>query len=154
MSSAFTARPCFIAPGKASRSSWAMGNCWPTKPAGRGSPRSHPFAPTRASACSTVSIDWRLQRLETDETDDAVAVWLRDDRILYGGPACIPFLPNVGSPQRPLRDVKFPRSAVVGAVLRNGELLIPGGTTLIQPGDRTVVFALPDAMNELDRLFG
>lgn len=56
--------------------------------------------------------------------------------------------------QRPLRDVKFPRSAVVGAVLRNGELLIPGGTTLIQPGDRTVVFALPDAMNELDRLFG
>lgn len=50
--------------------------------------------------------------------------------------------------------MKFPRSAVVGAVLRNGELLIPGGTTLIQPGDRTVVFALPEAMNELDRLFG
>ena len=56
--------------------------------------------------------------------------------------------------QRPLRDVKFPRAAVVGAVLRNGELIIPGGTTLIQPGDRTVVFALPEAMNELDRLFG
>jgi uncharacterized sulfatase len=38
------------------------------------------------------------------ETDDAVAVWLREDRILYGGPACIPFFPNVGSPQRPVRD--------------------------------------------------
>jgi uncharacterized sulfatase len=38
------------------------------------------------------------------ETDDAVAVWLRDDRVLYGGPACIPFFPNVGSPQRPVRD--------------------------------------------------
>ena len=38
------------------------------------------------------------------ETDDAIAVWLRQDRILYGGPACIPFFPNVGSPQRPLRD--------------------------------------------------
>lgn len=38
------------------------------------------------------------------ETDDAVAVWLAEDRILYGGPACIPFFPNVGSPQRPLRD--------------------------------------------------
>ena len=56
--------------------------------------------------------------------------------------------------QRPLRDVKFPRSAVVGAILRNSELIIPGGTTLIQPGDRAVVFALPQAMNELDRLFG
>jgi glyoxylase-like metal-dependent hydrolase (beta-lactamase superfamily II) len=38
------------------------------------------------------------------ETDDAVAVWLREDRVLYGGPACIPFFPNVGSPQRPVRD--------------------------------------------------
>ncbi len=38
------------------------------------------------------------------ETDDAVAVWMREDRILYGGPACIPFFPNVGSPQRPVRD--------------------------------------------------
>lgn len=38
------------------------------------------------------------------ETDDAVAVWLPDDKVLYGGPACIPFFPNVGSPQRPVRD--------------------------------------------------
>jgi glyoxylase-like metal-dependent hydrolase (beta-lactamase superfamily II) len=38
------------------------------------------------------------------ETDDAVAVWLREDGVLYGGPACIPFFPNVGSPQRPVRD--------------------------------------------------
>ena len=38
------------------------------------------------------------------ETDDAVAVWLPADRVLYGGPACIPFFPNVGSPQRPVRD--------------------------------------------------
>lgn len=38
------------------------------------------------------------------ETDDAVAVWVREDRVLYGGPACIPFFPNVGSPQRPVRD--------------------------------------------------
>lgn len=38
------------------------------------------------------------------ETDDAVAVWMPEDRILYGGPACIPFFPNVGSPQRSVRD--------------------------------------------------
>ncbi len=56
--------------------------------------------------------------------------------------------------QRPLRDVKFPHSAIVGAVLRKDSLLIPDGETVIQPGDRTVVFALPAAMNELDRLFG
>lgn len=47
----------------------------------------------------TIDVVWA-----PSETDDAVAVWLREDRILYGGPACIPFLPNVGSPQRSLRD--------------------------------------------------
>lgn len=38
------------------------------------------------------------------ETDDGIAVWLPDEKILYGGPACIPFFPNVGSPQRTWRD--------------------------------------------------
>ncbi len=38
------------------------------------------------------------------ETDDAVGVWMPEDKILYGGPSCITFFPNVGSPQRPLRD--------------------------------------------------
>ena len=47
----------------------------------------------------TIDVVWA-----PSETDDAVAVWLREDRILYGGPACIPFFPNVGSPQRPWRD--------------------------------------------------
>jgi trk system potassium uptake protein TrkA len=44
--------------------------------------------------------------------------------------------------------------AVVGAILRKGELVIPSGDTRIQPDDRTVVFALPDALPELDKLFG
>lgn len=56
--------------------------------------------------------------------------------------------------QKPLRSVKFPRAAVVGAVLRNGTLLIPDGDTVIRPGDRTIIFTLPEALNELDRLFG
>lgn len=55
--------------------------------------------------------------------------------------------------QKPLRHVKFPHSAVIGAVLRNGKLLIPDGETAIRPGDRAVIFALPQAMSELDRLF-
>jgi alkyl sulfatase BDS1-like metallo-beta-lactamase superfamily hydrolase len=54
---------------------------------------------TIATTDRTIDIVWA-----PSETDDAVAVWLREDRILYGGPACIPFFPNVGSPQRPVRD--------------------------------------------------
>lgn len=38
------------------------------------------------------------------ETDDAVAVWLPEARILYGGPAVIDSIPNIGTPLRTLRD--------------------------------------------------
>ena len=38
------------------------------------------------------------------ETDDAVAVWLPGRRLLYGGPAIIDSIPNIGTPFRTLRD--------------------------------------------------
>ncbi|MGY2492522.1 alkyl sulfatase dimerization domain-containing protein [Cupriavidus sp. CP313] len=38
------------------------------------------------------------------ETDDAVAVWLPAERFLYGGPAMIRSIPNVGTPLRTIRD--------------------------------------------------
>lgn len=38
------------------------------------------------------------------ETDDAVAVWLPGRRLLYGGPAVIDSIPNIGTPFRTMRD--------------------------------------------------
>ncbi len=38
------------------------------------------------------------------ETDDAIAVWLPAQRLLYGGPAVIDAIPNIGTPLRTLRD--------------------------------------------------
>ena len=38
------------------------------------------------------------------ETDDATAVWLPDERLLYGGAATIASIPNVGTPLRTYRD--------------------------------------------------
>ncbi|MFC6878866.1 MULTISPECIES: alkyl sulfatase dimerization domain-containing protein [Actinomadura] len=38
------------------------------------------------------------------ETDDATAVWLPDERILYAGAAVIDSIPNIGTPLRTLRD--------------------------------------------------
>ena len=68
----------------------------------------------------------------------------------------IEYIASAGSrvTQKPLKDLHFPRMAVVGAILRNGELVIPGGDTRILPDDRTVVFALPDSLGDLDKLFG
>lgn len=54
----------------------------------------------------TIATPGRTLRIihSPSETDDAVSVWIPEEKILYAGPAVIPFLPNVGSPQRPLRD--------------------------------------------------
>ena len=53
----------------------------------------------------------------------------------------------------PLKDIRFPDAAIVGAVLRNEEFIIPTGATEIQPGDKVVVFALPVAQRDVARLF-
>ena len=39
------------------------------------------------------------------ETDDCIAVWCPNQRILYGGPAVIDSIPNLGTPFRTQRDV-------------------------------------------------
>lgn len=55
--------------------------------------------------------------------------------------------------RKPLKDINFPRNAVVGAVMRGNRVIIPHGDTNIQPQDRAVVFTLPDSVQEVDRLF-
>lgn len=54
---------------------------------------------------------------------------------------------------RPLSEAGFPRDALVGAVLRDGELIIPSGRDVLRPGDDVVVFSLGTAVDEVERLF-
>jgi len=56
--------------------------------------------------------------------------------------------------RKQLRDIRFPRNAIVGAILHDDHMIVPTGDTQIEQGDRTVVFALPQAVEELDYLFG
>ena len=52
-----------------------------------------------------------------------------------------------------IKELDFPRSAIIGGVIRNGEGLIPLGDFKIQAGDRVVVCCLPRAITEVERLF-
>ncbi len=55
---------------------------------------------------------------------------------------------------RPLRDVRFPREAIVGAIVRpSGEVVVPRGDSRIEPGDRLIVFALERVVPELEAAF-
>jgi trk system potassium uptake protein TrkA len=54
---------------------------------------------------------------------------------------------------RPLSEVGFPEGAIVGALLRNGEVIIPTGKETLRPGDDAVVFTIEAAVDEIERLF-
>jgi trk system potassium uptake protein TrkA len=55
--------------------------------------------------------------------------------------------------KRPLVDLRFPRSAIVGAVTRGDDSFIPGGQFQFEEGDKALVFTLADALPELERIF-
>jgi trk system potassium uptake protein TrkA len=54
---------------------------------------------------------------------------------------------------RPLAEVGFPEGAIVGALLRDGDVVIPTGKEVLRPGDDAVVFTVEDAIEEVERLF-
>ena len=52
-----------------------------------------------------------------------------------------------------LKDIEFPKNAIIGGVIRGNESLIAVGDTEIKAYDRVAVFALPEAVKEVDRMF-
>ena len=55
--------------------------------------------------------------------------------------------------QKRIKDLDFPRSAIIGGVIRNGEGLIPLGDFQIKEGDRVVVCSLPRSISEVEKYF-
>ena len=55
--------------------------------------------------------------------------------------------------RKALKDTDFPKEAIVGGIIRGNESMIAVGDTVIEPYDRVVVFALPKAVKEVDRMF-
>ena len=53
----------------------------------------------------------------------------------------------------PLMDMGFPRNAIIGGIIRGNESFIAVGDTQIQAYDRVAVFALPEAVKEVDKFF-
>lgn len=52
-----------------------------------------------------------------------------------------------------IKDLDFPRSAIIGGIIRNGEGLIALGDFYIKAGDRIVVCCLPRSINKVEKLF-
>ncbi|MFQ6104296.1 MAG: Trk system potassium transporter TrkA [Candidatus Glassbacteria bacterium] len=67
----------------------------------------------------------------------------------------IEIIPHINSKitKKPLKDIRFPRSAIVGAVRRDNEVIIPTGATHIRAEDRVVIFSSPFALADVEKLF-
>ncbi len=52
---------------------------------------------------------------------------------------------------RPLAQLKFPTGAIIGAIVRNGAMIVPKGDTVILPGDRVVILARREAIPKVEK---
>jgi trk system potassium uptake protein len=53
----------------------------------------------------------------------------------------------------PLKEVRLPSGVMIGAVVRNGKVISPRGSTVIQDKDRVVLFAASEAVRKVEKLF-
>ena len=53
----------------------------------------------------------------------------------------------------PLKDLDFPKEAIIGGVIRGSDSFIAVGDTIIEAYDRVVVFAKSDAVRDVDAFF-
>lgn len=54
---------------------------------------------------------------------------------------------------RPLREAKLPDGILLGAVVRKGKVIRPGGDTVVEVGDRVILFARADMVKKVEQLF-
>ena len=52
-----------------------------------------------------------------------------------------------------LRDVAFPKEGVIATIVRDDEIVLPRGADVLRPGDDVIVFAMPEAIPEIEALF-
>ncbi|MDG2243765.1 MAG: Trk system potassium transporter TrkA [Rhodospirillaceae bacterium] len=54
---------------------------------------------------------------------------------------------------KPLKEVDLPSGARVGAIIRDGQVIVPRPQTVIQGGDRIILFAATEAVRKVEKLF-
>lgn len=52
-----------------------------------------------------------------------------------------------------LSDLPFPPGGIIGTIIRDDNFLIPRGDDIVLPGDEVIVFALPEALPEIEKFF-
>jgi trk system potassium uptake protein TrkA len=54
---------------------------------------------------------------------------------------------------KPLKNLRFPKDAILGAIVRDNNVIVPTGDDFITKNDRVMVFALPEAIKRVEKFF-
>jgi trk system potassium uptake protein len=67
----------------------------------------------------------------------------------------IEFIAQSGSDvtKKPIKDLDFPKGAIIGGIVRGNDSYIAVGDTHIKSNDRVVVFSLPEAVKKVEKYF-
>jgi trk system potassium uptake protein TrkA len=61
--------------------------------------------------------------------------------------------PGSSITKQPIKDIHFPKEAIIGGIIRKNEGHSAVGTTQVQSNDKVVVFALPGAIKKIEKFF-
>jgi len=53
---------------------------------------------------------------------------------------------------KPLKQISFPKGAIVAGIIRQETIIIPDGDSVIQPGDRIIIFARREAIPKVEKI--
>lgn len=53
---------------------------------------------------------------------------------------------------KPLKNISFPKGALVTSIIRNDNIVIPSGDSIIEPDDRIIIFATRQAIPKIEKI--
>lgn len=53
---------------------------------------------------------------------------------------------------KPLKKISFPKGALITSIIRNGEVIIPSGESVIEPNDRIIIFARRQDIAKIEKI--
>lgn len=53
---------------------------------------------------------------------------------------------------KPLKQIAFPKGAIVAGIIRKDRIIIPSGDSIVEPEDRIIIFAHREAINRVEKM--
>ena len=53
---------------------------------------------------------------------------------------------------KPLKQISFPKGAIVAGIIRKDDIIIPTGDSVIRPEDRVIIFARRQAIAKVEKM--